>query len=370
MSPAPKDELASTSSSFVEDRGSSSSSPLSSQRESMVLEELKVIMQQESTTYANRFDYISYNVNNNTKNNSDRRKSVITEPLRRKISEWSFEVVDHFGFDREVVSIALNYVDRVAAIRTMQSDESLDRKEFQLIAVAALYIAIKLHGETDSSSDSYETTTTTRGKLESGAFIELSRGLLNQESLQAKELEILQMLQWQMNPPTPARIAATLLTLVPSFPGQQQQQHMTVVSATYEMASYLTELSLCVSAITLCYRPSEIAYASILCALEAVEQKVPIPYSVRVAFTTKIKAATPSLTPASVAPVCTFLHNLQQLHPDMFSVFSSDSTNTTTQQHLAEEDDLDRNTSPVCVVPHQHTCPLSSPHKQQYLYRG
>lgn len=336
-----------------------------SQRESLVLDELQVIIQQESTTYANRFDYISYNANNTNDTNHQRKKGV-TESLRRKISEWSFEVVDHFGFDREVVSIALNYMDRVAAIRTMQ-DEVLDRKEFQLIAVAALYLAVKLHGEIDDHKN-----TNQRSKLEIKAFVELSRGLLSAEALQEKELEMLEMLKWQINPPTTVRIAATLLHLLPSWTttsmatgsDDPHTAHATVISATYEMASYLTELSLCVSAISFQYRPSEIAYASLLCALEAVEKKVYIPYRVRHTFTTKVTAAT-NLTPQGVAPVRAFLRNLQQLHPDMFSAFSFDATSSSSEYRPQDDETNaanDRNISPVCVVPNNQ-CPTTSPQK-------
>ncbi|KAI2503763.1 Cyclin [Fragilaria crotonensis] len=59
----------------------------------------------------------------------------------------TFEVVDHFEFDREVVSIALSYLDRVVSMKTKHSGEPMHRRDFQLVAVTCLYLAIKLHGK-------------------------------------------------------------------------------------------------------------------------------------------------------------------------------------------------------------------------------
>mmetsp|Transcript_2159 Transcript_2159/g.3107 ORF Transcript_2159/g.3107 Transcript_2159/m.3107 type:complete len:375 (-) Transcript_2159:139-1263(-) len=348
-----------------------------SQKEAMVLEEIKVILKLESTTYATRFDYISYSSDISTTN----KRKALSESLRRKISEWSFEVVDHFGFDREVVGIALNYADRVATMKTLELEKEgkqLDRKQFQLIAVAALYIAVKLHGETDvsdnnsntdNSDNKQESSSSRRGtKVEIQAFVELSRGLLTVETLQEMELEMLHMLQWNVNPPTMVRIVAILLSLMPLwtvYDDRNSQAYTTTVSATYEMASYLTELSLCVSAISFPYKPSEIAFASILCAIEAVQHKVQIPYAVRLGFLHKVTFAT-TMTPQSVAPVCNFLRNLQTLHPDMFTAFSTDATNTANDDNDYGPN-LDRNISPICVVPNpannSTTTTTASPHK-------
>lgn len=114
---------------------------------------------------------------------------------RQKITEWSFRTADHFGYDREVVDIAMNYVDRYLSSLTssrsrsshrcrrasepfvsshpLSSSEStpirrsassllndsspvspispnacfpVDMQSFQLLGMTCLYLAIKIHG--------------------------------------------------------------------------------------------------------------------------------------------------------------------------------------------------------------------------------
>ena len=64
--------------------------------------------------------------------------STVDESWRELICEWSFQVIDHFDFNRETVAISLSYLDRFVASRP------LNRRTFQLAAMTTLYMAIKL----------------------------------------------------------------------------------------------------------------------------------------------------------------------------------------------------------------------------------
>ena len=94
----------------------------------------------------------------------------INETWREKICEWSYQVVDHFDFSREVVMIAMNFLDRYLASR------SVNKKVFQLAAMTSLFLAIKLNEP---------------GKLTMPAMIELSRGFFRVEQMAAMEVSIL-----------------------------------------------------------------------------------------------------------------------------------------------------------------------------------
>ena len=96
--------------------------------------------------------------------------SPISEVWREKISQWNFEVVDHFNFSREVVSVAMHYLDRYLATRLVS------KKTFQLAAMTSLFLAIKL----------YET-----GRISMTSMIELSRGYFKVEQMVAMETSIL-----------------------------------------------------------------------------------------------------------------------------------------------------------------------------------
>jgi lipoyl(octanoyl) transferase len=94
----------------------------------------------------------------------------INEFWREKICEWSYQVIDHFDFNREVVAVSLSYLDRFLCTRTVT------KKVFQLAAMSSLYMAIKL----------YEPTT-----LKISSFIELSRGYFTVDHIIAMEETIL-----------------------------------------------------------------------------------------------------------------------------------------------------------------------------------
>lgn len=94
----------------------------------------------------------------------------INELWREKICEWSYQVIDHFDFSREVVSVSIHLLDRYLATRTV------NKKVFQLAAMTTLFLAIKL----------YEP-----GKLSMSSMIELSRGFFLVEQMAAMEVSIL-----------------------------------------------------------------------------------------------------------------------------------------------------------------------------------
>lgn len=94
----------------------------------------------------------------------------INDVWREKICEWSYQVIDHFDFSREVVSISIHYLDRFLATRPC------DKKVFQLAAMTSLFLAIKL----------YEP-----GKLSMESMIELSRGYFKVEQMIDMEMQIL-----------------------------------------------------------------------------------------------------------------------------------------------------------------------------------
>jgi hypothetical protein len=97
-------------------------------------------------------------------------QSGINEVWREKICEWSYQVIDHFDFSREVVSVSIHYLDRFLATTTV------DKKLFQLVAMTALYLAIKIYEPSSLSMKS---------------MIELSRGYFSPAQMAEMEMAIL-----------------------------------------------------------------------------------------------------------------------------------------------------------------------------------
>jgi len=310
------------------------------------MEELQVILLQEATIYNNKFDYLSLPDDEVLQNEK------VSDGWRRKICEWLFEVVDHFRFDREVVTVALHYLDRVVSIQTKELGQTMHRREFQLVAVTSLYLAIKLHGEVQLESFDMP-----RRKLKIDVFVELSRGLFTVKTLEEKEMEMLELLKWHVNPTSSARIIALLLHFFPeNWSGSSNiSTKAGARAAIYELARYLTELAVCVSSISFNYKPSEIGYAAVLCAIEALKSELYIPHNLQVEFKSKILTAT-SLTPQSVRDVQTLL---EDLCPSMFSVDDNkvsplSRSTTVNDMSSSNENELDQGkSSPVCVM---HQC--------------
>lgn len=102
-------------------------------------------------------------------------QTSINECWREKICEWSYQVVDHFDFNREIVSISLSYLDRYLASCLV------NRKIFQLAGMTSLFLAIKIFEPSN---------------LKMSSFIELSRGYFTTEHIIAMEHVMLRLVQY------------------------------------------------------------------------------------------------------------------------------------------------------------------------------
>jgi Cyclin, N-terminal domain len=252
----------------------------------------------------------------------------------------------HEIVDREVVSIALNYLDRSASHWIEHSEILIAKKEFQLLAVTSLYIAIKVHGETESSEGP-------RRKLKIDAFYELSRKQFDVKLIESTERHILAVLNWNVNPPTALKYIDAYLSLCPQWDySAQQVKHASVLGGIYDVARYLTELSVCQSDFCFRFKTSTIAFSSILFAMDTLHSTLPIPYSVRVAFLNNIALATGLVS--GNADVLKILEKLKKVCPGMLS--GDDVPREAESDDCAASiDDLssDGKASPVCVMVEQ-----------------
>jgi lipoyl(octanoyl) transferase len=247
-------------------------------------DEIRVLLHQESDpSYAcGRNNLLStYN-----KANEADTTGCIDENVRCRICEWSFKVVDEFGFDREVVSIAMNYIDRYVAYAT-ESDILLSPLAFQLVAVTALYLAIKLHGEINPAIGP-------RRKLKIVTFVKVNGGCFSVEAIEKMERNLLSFLNWKMNPPTILSFVATMLRLLPKWLACDHRVPMEqVTSHIFSLARHLTELSVGWSIFTFKLKPSVIAYACILSAIDVgTRHSCPLPPDIQAEFLLRIAEAT------------------------------------------------------------------------------
>lgn len=166
--------------------------------------------------------------------------SQINEVWREMLCEWCYQIVDHFDFNREVVSVAMSYLDRYLTKRTV------NHRIFQLAAMTALYLAIKLFEP---------------GNLPMSILVDLSRGYYMAEHFITMEDSMLQTLNWHVHPPTPVAFCRDLMGLVSTDISPVARHDVN------ELARFLTELSVC-DYWFVTKRPSSIAIASIANAID------------------------------------------------------------------------------------------------------
>jgi len=210
---------------------------------------------------------------------------------RRKICQWSFKVIDHFKLDREVVSSAMNILDRYLASGNNCLDRTevyadqqeclrtIDSRTFQLTAMTSLYLSMKI-------SDNEESQYSSSRKLKLNSFVELSRGQFCADEITEMERTILSKLQWKVFPPTPMTAVSFLLYLMPSrktLPYTCHKSYDLVLHVLHELARYLTELSVCHGSICASNTSSQVAYASILLSMELLTP-IALPFDAREEF--------------------------------------------------------------------------------------
>jgi len=131
--------------------------------------------------------------------------------------------VDHFKLERETIPVGMSLYERYMA--KYQCD---DRHRCQLIAVTALYIALKVHEKRRKDTLSF--------------FCELSSGRFTEQNIEAMEVEMLMGLNWLVNPPTPqAFLYLFTRFLAPMLPAKARS---VACHRIYEVANFISEVSL------------------------------------------------------------------------------------------------------------------------------
>ncbi len=151
---------------------------------------LSVMIEKETHTY-HCHDYLNLPSHDAT---------LVTEEDRMKIVDWCYSVIDHCQFNRETVAVAMELVDRFLSTSTSLLVQQIlrDKKLYQLAAMGALYISIKLNERVAFGSD---------------FFAAMSRGAYTVQEIEDMELSILRGVGWRVNAPTSLQMANHILSL-------------------------------------------------------------------------------------------------------------------------------------------------------------
>lgn len=124
-----------------------------------------------------------------------------------------------------------------------------DRKEYQLVAMTCLYIAIKLHEPLE---------------METSLLADLSRGCYTEMEFANMEKKILEAVEWRVSGPTPLAFVLHFLAFLPDT------VHSSVEEAVFDYARYQTELAIADHAFVK-LRPSVVGMAAVMNAMEGMD---------------------------------------------------------------------------------------------------
>jgi len=225
---------------------------------------------------------------------------------RGKIITWLYDAVNYFQFDREVVPICMDYLDRFLLSNSTTKD--ISTRIYKLVAMTSLYLAVKLNIGNISP----------KRNMCLQEYASFSEGLFSPENISSMERCILDTLKWRVNPVSPMCFVRYFLKLVepmrtievmndPSsdITSQDRKYERMIMDLCMDVlnriAVYFTELAICMPETTayfhltrgkdcsiesFTFTPSTIAYASILLSMDMISYSA-LPLGIRESFLSK-----------------------------------------------------------------------------------
>ena len=126
----------------------------------------------------------------------------VDESCRSTMIDWLCQISDALSLNRETIYHSMSLLDRFLSSCTNSSDQALASKEkFQLAAITAYYIAVKINEPVELSLD---------------MLVKLCRGCYDKSAILKMEQNILFSLEWRISAPTPLDFMRQILALLPS----------------------------------------------------------------------------------------------------------------------------------------------------------
>ena len=166
---------------------------------------------------------------------------------REQIIKWMYTLVKYCNLRHESAAAASYYLDVAVCKGLIQSPN-----DYQLGAMTALYLALKV----------YDSPNLRVVKLSS--LVKLGNGEFNEHDIQRMERDMVKLLDWHLNPPTPNCFLQQYLTLLPS----NQRTKDEIEEIAFQAIEHTMSRDLFLAA-----PPSVIAYSALLMAIETVDHQ-------------------------------------------------------------------------------------------------
>ena len=246
-----------------------------------------------------------------------------------------YEFVDHYNYDREVVGVAISYFDRY--ISSQSCEDVYTKDKYQLIAVTSLFLAIKLHGDGLNQNKSL-------------ALARLLYGHVDPQEIYEMEMDILQQLDWRLNPPTLHMFALNFAQLHPLG-----DCCSTTTSYLYEATRYQVELAIFIPALLERFASSVIVYAALKNTEEKIASENPhiLTEDMKQSFESMLTDSSIEMDPTAVSQCQLALKRLCPQLPSL-EYFGSDADDTVfPSDYNAQEDTSISSISPMNVIDYQ-----------------
>lgn len=171
------------------------------------------------------------------------------ESWRKTACQWSFDVCDKLKFQRELVAIAMSYVDRYILATDEVNSALLSERSFRVLALTSLYIAIKVH----------------RPEFIPIACYTALYNDIDEIDIENMEMKLGFTLNWRLHPPTAVSFVRLILRLVNSETAKDVSK--TLKDDITLQAFYITELASSDS-FFVSQKPSHICLAAVLIAID------------------------------------------------------------------------------------------------------
>lgn len=126
----------------------------------------------------------------------------ILDLYRDRLCQWLYSVVDYYNFDRDIVALTINIIERYCL--SSQSSVTMDDKEevksmIQLVTLSSLYIVLKVSCQKTIEFDS---------------FLSLGRDEFTKDQIETMEMTILDVVEWRISIPTTKLFTSHFLVLL------------------------------------------------------------------------------------------------------------------------------------------------------------
>mmetsp|Transcript_24312 Transcript_24312/g.42732 ORF Transcript_24312/g.42732 Transcript_24312/m.42732 type:complete len:363 (+) Transcript_24312:79-1167(+) len=266
-----------------------------------------------------------------SKSEADEMETPIAMYLkwRHQMIGWFFEVSTSCDYQHDTSEIAINLADRFMAYSPRGDRIMLSSNEYQIVCMTCMYIAAKIHEEECLSPEH---------------LVVLSGERFTEEQIIELEYEILEELDWRVNPPTRMAYMRSLMDFVPEGTFFDKTRVMAV--AEEQVRRSLT------STIFLPTKNSTVAFCAVMNAIQCsptAQRNTDVPIHFHNAFRTVI----------GLDRSLSYDRYIESVQEALLVLVAFDNDEDAPQE-ITTADDIPREFDPSPKIPSQDAIPLDS----------